>query len=100
AVRAPSAGQRVEQRGLARPRWADYRDVDRQLLLVQVERLVKSPDSLLDLVASDQACDADLRRADHLDIDACIGQRAKHPARDTRRAEHAGTDDRELGDAS
>src|SRR5207245_4872102 len=90
ALRAPTSGQRLEPRALARPGRADYRDVDRQLCPVQLERLVENPDSLLDLFARDQACDADLGRADHLDVDTGIGTGAKHTARNAWRVEHAG----------
>src|SRR5207253_6608512 len=74
AIRATACGQRVEQRGLAGPGRADDGDVYRQLLDVQLECFVQDPHAFLDLVAGDHARDADLRGADHLDVDSRVRQ--------------------------
>src|SRR5712691_10004927 len=67
---------------------------------IQLERLVKNADSLLHLVSRDQARDADLGGADHLDVDAGVRKGSKHAARDARHAQHARADDRKLGDSA
>ena len=61
---------------------------------------MQDADAFLHLVARDQAGDPDLGGADHLDVDAGVGQGPEHASRDARRAQHPGADDRQLRDAA
>ena len=59
------------------------------LCLSREEFVVDGIDCFLELRALDEAGNADLRRADDVDVDLGLRQSAEHARRDARVAEHA-----------
>src|SRR6478609_11090835 len=63
---------------------------------VQVERRVHRADRVVERVGAGDHGDADLRRRDHLDVDAGVRQRGEEPRGDAGMRLHARADEREL----